>query len=207
MSGQHIENTLDSNTKNDTNIFINLKQAEIHYAHLNLKSKAHLPSTEEEVQYAALDFHSADLPEEIQYAALSFPSGNSSRLENILPKTAEIILAPSNALNNANGGSGNSITSGTTLVNNHNTQIQRKKIRTWLISLAVVCVCVIACLAIVLLWQTMIHTSLKGNNKKNNMYHTRNPKTKDEQQGKIFKFLISYQLILKIHMSFSTFVY
>lgn len=157
-------------------------EAEINYANLNFNSKDQrhskprgikincsesieledcLPS-EKEVEYAALDFHvddsNATTEQEIHYAALNFHSDNSNKLKSILPKASEIILNPSNALNNTNKGRGNDVTTNNMGVNNDNNQIRKNKSRKWLISAAVVAgICSILIGAVI-----VIYISQKG---------------------------------------------
>ena len=162
------------------------REAEIHYANLNLYSKDLRNSkpkeieirssdcnklngclSEDQVEYAALDFHTDDsnsTPDNyLNYASLHFHSENSNKLKSILPKDSEIILNPLNVPNSRNEQRGKDVKTDNLSVNNDNPQSQKKKSLKWLISAgAVAGICVIIWIAAVIVMNSKYDLSQKG---------------------------------------------
>ena len=105
---------------------------------------------------------------ELNYAALHFHSDKSNKLKSILPKDSEIILNPLNAPNNTNEGRGNDVTTDKLSVDNDYQHTQRKKSSKWQISYLVVVggICAILLIAVVIVWSKEYKISQKGINSK-----------------------------------------
>ena len=149
-------------------------------AHAN-KLKAHLPSKEEAVQYAALSFHSDNsnkLPseKEINYADLDF----CSRIHKPKPETLhnDVILDPLKPASQRIKIIRNNITTNTLGVNNHNTRVVtwwRKKKIGWLLGAVAVTACVsIVIIAAVIVWHGRYGISEKEKHIKKDISQKRN---------------------------------
>ena len=157
-------------------------------AHAN-NLKSHLPSEEDEVNYATLSFHSDNLNKslserELHYVEIDF----CSRIQKPKPETLhkDVILDPLKPASQRIKTIRNNITTNTLGVNNHNTRVVtswwRKKKTGQLLGAVAIAVCVsIVIIAAVIVWNGRYGISEKGTHSKNYISQTRKNK-KDKLQ-------------------------